>query len=357
MDPIAHTLVGAALARSGLETKTRFAAAALVLGANLPDVDGVTYFVGGDLGLYFRRGWTHGIPAMAVLPCLLALALVGLDRLLGSKRARFGALLPLSFLAVLTHPVLDWMNTYGMRWLMPIDGEWYYGDALFIVDPWIWLTLGGALFLGTRGKALAFAWILLAVPAVLLVWNGVPDLLPAKVIFAGTLVVLVVFRTLGIPGQEAGRLFLTRGAVAIAAAYITAMVAISSLAAREALEQARARGIEVEEIMAGPRPITPFEKDVVLQSGDGYRYGTLTLFPEPRLELADDVIPRPDGSPLVERALAHPDVRGFANWVRFPWAEIEEAPDGVRVHLRDARYARGRTDGFGSATVFVPAGN
>src|SRR5690606_8078623 len=54
------------------------------------------------------------------------------------------ALLLLSALSIVTHPVLDWMNVYGVRWLMPFDGTWFYGDALFIVDPWIW----GALAVG-----------------------------------------------------------------------------------------------------------------------------------------------------------------------------------------------------------------
>ncbi len=39
MDPICHTMFGAALASTGLERKTRFGRATLILGANLPDVD------------------------------------------------------------------------------------------------------------------------------------------------------------------------------------------------------------------------------------------------------------------------------------------------------------------------------
>ncbi|MGH9390333.1 MAG: metal-dependent hydrolase, partial [Vicinamibacteria bacterium] len=103
MDPIAHTLVGAALARSGLDKRSGYAAAALIIGANLPDIDGLTYFSGSDLGLYFRRGWTHGIPAIAVWPFVLAGALSLLDRLVGRGRARFGALFWLSLLAIATH--------------------------------------------------------------------------------------------------------------------------------------------------------------------------------------------------------------------------------------------------------------
>ena len=59
-----------------------------------------------------------------------------------------GWLLGLSYLAVATHPTLDWLNTYGMRWWMPFSETWYYGDSVFIIDPWLWLLLGGAVFLG-----------------------------------------------------------------------------------------------------------------------------------------------------------------------------------------------------------------
>jgi len=39
MDPIAHTLFGAALAESGLKNRSRYATATLLIGANLPDID------------------------------------------------------------------------------------------------------------------------------------------------------------------------------------------------------------------------------------------------------------------------------------------------------------------------------
>src|SRR5687767_12222421 len=71
MDPLTHTLVGANLAATRLGEKTRLATAAFVLGANLPDIDSWYYFTGqGDFALGFRRGWTHGVLALLVLPLL-----------------------------------------------------------------------------------------------------------------------------------------------------------------------------------------------------------------------------------------------------------------------------------------------
>src|SRR6476469_4535248 len=116
MDPLTHTLLGATLASTRLRDTTRLAPAALIIGANLPDVDSILYFTGhDDLALGFRRGWTHGVLALVVLPLILTALLLAYDRLTG-KRAHAGTLLALCALAILTHPFLDWLNNYGMRW-------------------------------------------------------------------------------------------------------------------------------------------------------------------------------------------------------------------------------------------------
>jgi inner membrane protein len=355
MDPIAHTLVGAALAKSGLETRSGFSAAALIVGANLPDIDGLTYFVSSDLGLYFRRGWTHGLPAIALWPFVLAGALWLLDRSLGRRRARFAALFWLSLFAIATHPALDWLNNYGMRWLMPFEDRWFYGDALFIVDPWIWLALGGALFLATSAGALRlFVWIAAAVTLCVLVLTGVPGLLPAKLLFVAGLSGLAAARARNLPRTASGRERLHRSALALVMTYVLLMVALSSLARRWTLERLEEDGHEVETLMVGPTPMSPFIKDVVFSTPSSYRHGSLSLGGSMRIALSPDVIPRNETDPLALRALAAHEARGFAAWARFPWAEVAEQPDGARVILRDARYARGRESaGFGTAAVFL----
>src|SRR6188472_1371941 len=71
IDPVCHTLVGAGLARSGLASRTAFATTTLLIGANLPDVDVLAYFWGPGADLAFRRGWTHGVLALALWPLVL----------------------------------------------------------------------------------------------------------------------------------------------------------------------------------------------------------------------------------------------------------------------------------------------
>ena len=84
MDPLAHTLFGAALAETGLGKLARRATPTLILGANLPDIDAFAPLVSADFSFGFRRGWTHGVLALAILPALL----VGIMALLARRRDR-----------------------------------------------------------------------------------------------------------------------------------------------------------------------------------------------------------------------------------------------------------------------------
>ena len=153
VDPICHTMVGLALSKSGLDRWAPRATAVLVVAANAPDVDIVATFFGQNLA--WRRGVTHGVPALLIWPVLLAVVTMMIDR--GQRvpdrgRARFGPLVAIAAIGVVTHPILDFLNSYGLRWLMPIQGQWFYGDSLFIVDPWLYLLLGLGLWLTRRNR-------------------------------------------------------------------------------------------------------------------------------------------------------------------------------------------------------------
>ena len=60
---------------------------------------------------------------------------------------------------MLGQPLLDWLNTYGVRFLMPFDGTWFYGEALFIIDPGVWLLAGLTVVLASSATwANAAGW-------------------------------------------------------------------------------------------------------------------------------------------------------------------------------------------------------
>lgn len=168
MDNLTHSLVGAVLGQAGLKRTTGLAMPALIIGANLPDVDAACFFwLEGTEHLAFRRGITHGPPALVLLPLILAGLLWGWDRWQtkrgmrpeGRLPVRFGWLYAMAFIGCLTHPAMDWLNVYGIRLLEPFSSQWFYGDTLFIIDPWLWALLIGSVWWSRRREKVGEAWM------------------------------------------------------------------------------------------------------------------------------------------------------------------------------------------------------
>ena len=356
LDPITHTFTGAALAAAGLRRATPLATAALLLGANAPDVDGLSYFAGGFESLAFRRGWTHGVLALPLWPFALTGLLLLWDRWVRRRRnrdaapARAGPLLAVAALAVLTHPVLDWLNNYGMRWLMPFDGKWFYGDALFIIDPWIWLTLGGVLFVRYSNRRSSLArWGAFWALSSLAVLTAPPALVasPVRALWVAALVSVVAIRWLRdkIVKSDAAFDRAAAAALAIVAVYIGAMVGASAAARSQARVELAARGIAgVERVMVAPAAGNPFAGEVVATTADTYYLGRWRWLAEPRLELAPESFPRPRGA-VFEAAARSRDAQQYLSWARFPIVDVERsetgsagADDGYVVRFSDARY-------------------
>src|SRR5689334_789974 len=112
MDNVCHTLVGAAFGEAGLKHRTRFGAAALMISANIPDLD-VLVFATSTPSLSFRRGITHGVAAQLLLPMLLTGVFVIAGKLKPTDDGppvRPWWLLLLSLAGVYSHVLLDLLN-------------------------------------------------------------------------------------------------------------------------------------------------------------------------------------------------------------------------------------------------------
>lgn len=135
MDPLTHTATGLFLSRIGLKRWTPLATPILLLAANAPDIDIVTA-AGGSLNyLHYHRHLTHSILAMPVM----ALGTVGLVRLFARKqKIRWMGAFFAALIAVATHLLLDWTNTYGIRLFLPFSARWLRLDTTNVVDIWIW---------------------------------------------------------------------------------------------------------------------------------------------------------------------------------------------------------------------------
>ena len=164
MDNLAHTLAGAALGQAGLKRRTGLGMATLMIAANLPDLDALALLVGESIA--WRRGWTHGPVGLLVLPLLLVPIMIWFDRWQARRGTRPAARLPvragwllgLAYIGILSHPLMDWLNVYGIRWLMPFSDRWFYGDTLFIIDVWLWIMLALGVWLSRRREKVKILW-------------------------------------------------------------------------------------------------------------------------------------------------------------------------------------------------------
>jgi inner membrane protein len=364
MDNLTHSLVGAALAEAGPRDRFALATPTLIIAANVPDVDAVSYLVAGEFAaLAWRRGITHGVPALVLWPFVVAALMLAWDRTVRRRRdpaarpARFAPLLALAALGALTHPALDWLNTYGMRWWLPFDGSWSYGDAVFIIDPWLWLVLGGTVFLArSRTRRGVAAWAMAAAAATLLVL-GTPFVpVAAKVVWVLAVIALAVTRRLRPPaGDPARRRRLARLAVTAAAAYVMAMIGAAVVAEREASAGAMALGLEPLDVMTAPRPAALVERDVVVRTAGEYRLGSWRWDRSPRLALDGGRVPLREGpDQVIDAALRDPRARHFLTWSRYPYVHATAADAGWAVWIGDVRYG-GR--GLGGLEVRVDRGS
>jgi len=265
----------------------------LMIASNLPDID-VLVFATGTPSVAFRRGWTHGILADALLPPLLtAVILFVASRRPATSREpslRPMQLLLLSYIGVILHVSMDLLNTYGVRLLMPFSQHWFYGDVLFIVDPWLWLALGTGVGLSVRRRA----------PN----WSRV--------------------------------------SLAVATAYVLMMLVAARAARAEMIDRwQQVEGQPPQALMVGPIPVTPLQRQIIIDAGDGYETGMFTWRPR-NIRFDTDDVRKNDSDPLVAVARTAPNIRAFLIWSRFPFWTLEPVDGGTRVTVGDMRFNGGR---------------
>jgi inner membrane protein len=301
MDNITHTFVGAALAESGLKRRTALGSATLMIGANFPDIDVLGLALPDSIDI--RRGTTHGFLALAILPFVLAWLMSQYDKRVRLRRdptlepANFRQLTILAVLSIATHPTLDYMNIYGMRWLMPFVNKWFYADGLYIVDVW----------------------------------------------FLAALVIGVVWSRRRQWTRPA------RFALGAVAAYTAAMLAITSVS-RAQVE----REFPGKRFMAAPTPLVPWHRSIMLDEGAEYRFGSWSLFGGGAPVFSGSTLATNASDPAALAARQVPEARGFVNWARFPFYTVYGDSSDVRVRIADARFTGPRGAGWASVEVRLP---
>ena len=248
-----------------------------IVAANLPDLDvALTGLSPDPLGnLLHHRGYTHTAVGLAVQAVVLGALLwlwPAVRRLAGGERRRLATLV---VLGLASHLALDSWNVYGIHPWAPFDARWFYGDAVFIFEPWLWLLLAGALAANAGEKTRAALAVGLAVIVSALGAFGV--VAPGAV---ATLALGAVLWAMGL------RALCPRARVPAALAAGIAFVATSFVLAQRARVQtvallpARERIVDV---VRSPHPAAPLCWSVIAVTtrDDAYvlRRGTLSLAP------------------------------------------------------------------------------
>ncbi len=275
----------------GLKRRSRFGMAACLLGANAPDIDVFAPLAFPVDGIEFHRGPLHAVFAWPFLAAAIVVILWLLDRLRPARPDavpfRAGPLFGVAFLAVLTHPFLDWLTTYAIALLAPLSWRWSSGDAIFIIDWVYWLLM-----------IVGIAWSAMR-------WRR--DKSHA-----------------GRPAQVAGLIML---------AYIAFNLGESARVETAAADILRARGIQPTLVVASPPPLAFWRRGIAWRSASQFGGGSYDL--QNGLVIKPDVQPLGLDDPLLAAAEAREEhVRAFLIWSRMP---VVVTVDGRR-YLTDQRF-------------------
>jgi inner membrane protein len=376
MDNLTHALVGLTAAKAGLERLSPGATAVCMLAANAPDADIVAAFGGSWFYLKHHRGITHSIVGTLAIALLLPLLFYAGERIyarIGARtpRVRLRGLILASLLVSATHPLMDWTNNYGLRPLLPWSGRWFYGDLVYIIDPWLWLSLGGASFLLTaKARWRTIAWGALALLAtvvfvVLPLRVGETYPLASRAVWLVWLACLVVAHRMRAAPRRGSAIAVA--ALAFVVLYWGALAVLHGRAlarGRELAEAQAARGQEsVLRVVAMPSLADPSLWRVLAETDRAtYRFNTSLLASVEAEAAAPKALARfekPQGTAAELAARAAEDERAkiFLDFARFPATRVEtqNCAEELLVQFADLRFTEpGNTRRTGNFGLEIP---
>ncbi len=154
MDNITHSLTGAAIAEAYLPRTKNLPRGSLILASALanngPDFEALwtSFIMPGKLGyLLFHRGHSHTLLGWPLISLFFFVAFFLYMRVRGKTPPReyWKYLGVLCLIGPPMHIFLDFVGNYGVHPFWPWNNSWIYGDAVFIIDPFVWFTYAGAL--------------------------------------------------------------------------------------------------------------------------------------------------------------------------------------------------------------------
>lgn len=306
MDTVTHTLVGIALSRVFFKKRVAYATSAMIVAANLPDLD-VVYSWPGIRYLEFHRGILHSLWMVPVWALLIAL---GLRWWAARKGKRVPALwlgFALGLVGVGSHVFLDWSNAYGIRLFAPFSQHWYALDWMPLFDPWILIVLAAFL---------VFPMLLTMVKDEV----GAKDKSAHRT--SAAIALVLVAGWMGLRARQ----------------HSVALSTLDSTLMTEAYE-----GQKPTVRAAFPISNTPFSWQAVVDLPRNYMVASVTAPWDKTQAEAKPVrsFIKPDPSPEIQHADATHTAGVFQWFARFPYTSEQEEANLTMVSITDIRFAQG----------------
>jgi membrane-bound metal-dependent hydrolase YbcI (DUF457 family) len=347
VDNITHGLAGALLAQAGFRQRYgRTATVALVIGAELPDLDFLFDLAGPVVGFQHHRGITHAFAGGWGLALLGAAVLYGLLR----YRA-YWRLVGLVYLGVVLHIWMDYLTSYGTQLFLPFDAGRYTADAVFIIDYLYTGIIATTLLMirmirrqrHTRYRMLSCVWLLVGAG----LWFSAPlfgqhSLLSLALRglggYLGLFAALVVLLTwVGRHWRADQSLLLGRCGVAALAVYIGFCMMTHAVARQRFATALGQQTAVVQQVAAIPLPGGPRRWRGIAETSSAYLVSQITLFP-----------PAVSPPQMIPKGLDHGVIRGtsdyrlvriFREFARFPVTEYRRQGNKQIVRYFDLRFS------------------
>jgi inner membrane protein len=343
VDNVTHALAGLLLAEAAVQARAERAAPGLsfrtaayvtsIWANNAPDLDfvysGITERPFGYL--LHHRGHSHTLPvALAIaLATMAVITAVARRNHRDWSRGDLVALFALAGVGPLVHIAMDFSNNYGVHPFWPVYAGWFYGDAVFIVEPLFWAVGFPALVFAARTSAGRFALaaiLALGVAGCWLIAFARPESrvvsfpAAAAVTLVAAIATLVAWRL----GPRARIATAIGGSLAIA----TALFGASS-AARAAVRRAVPPGPTIHDLVITPMPANPLCASALVVATEKSDYVVLraTVAILPSWYATDRCPTAAEGDPTAPlRPIAAPSTRAV-QWkgeFRAPLRELTE---------------------------------
>jgi len=350
VDNLTHTFTALALVHVvSRERPSGRVLVAAAVAANVQDIDSLSRSAIAYHQVH--RGITHSLLAMPLIALLVAAVFHVFRRHSdnpGGASPGWWALFGICLLAAASHLLLDALNAYGLRPFLPFDATWYYGDLAGIIDPWMWLVLGGTALLLT-GKHLGAirTWVVVGSVIVFVALRIIPlegtfGAIAGLVWVAGAAMFLVLWlRGVGVEHRR----FIAGAGLAATIAYLGCLVLLhrsALLRAHAIAETAVAGGRQLDRVVAIPKigDLSTWRGLAVTEDAI-YRFAiSIGAAPPPQIERFATL----RTLPLDERQHleADPEARAYLSFARFVAVAVE-AKNGRRVVLvADPRYDAAR---------------